>query len=554
MNIMPVLLKMLKSKARAFEEATKDPIAHQKSVLFEYLNRNKRTEYGRKYNFSGIRSIEEFRSRVPIIDYEDLRPLIARMAKGEKDILTADRAIFFGITSGTTGEPKLIPVTKYSRKKKTELMKLWTYYVYRDHPHVFKGKVLAIISPEIKNCTESGIPYGPEDGHAYNNLPAVVRHLYVLPYQIFYIKDYDARYYCMLRISMEQNVTTIATLNPSTMVLLCRQIEKVQNDIIKDIEEGTLKKGLDIPCDIRKLVEKNLRPNPKRATELKKILKEGKPLYPKYFWPDLELMECWKGGTVKLYLKELPQYLGDVPFRDFGCLSTESRSAIPMTDEGAGSVLAVKTNFYEFVPREEMGKIGMRTLLCDELEKGKEYYLIVTTAGGLYRYSMDDVITVDGFFNKTPVIEFIQKGKNAISITGEKIYESHINEAVNKAADKHHILIGFFSAFVELGAPARYIFLAEFNGTPSSAEKKALLRTIEEELCNQNSEYKDIREQVLLGHPVLRVVKSGEFEKYRARKIAEGRHEGQFKVPELVGDRNFHKNFCIEEEITHNLE
>jgi len=549
LNLINIALSFLAPKARAFERSTKDPGYAQERVLLEYLARNKDTEYGRKYGFANIGSVRQYRATVPIITYESIRPLIDRMAKGESNILTSDKVVFFGITSGTTGQPKLIPVTDYSRNKKSELMKLWAYYINRDHPRLLEGKILSIISPEVKNFTEGHIPYGPEDGHAYNNLPAPVRSLYVLPYQLFYINDYDARYYAILRIAMEQNVTTIATLNPSTIVLLCERIPKVQGDIIEDIKNGTLKKTLDIPADIRASIEKRLRPNPRRADELKAILKKEGDLLPKYFWPNLELVECWKGGTVKLYLRELPRYLGDVPFRDFGYLSTEARSSVPMSDSDEGSVMSVDSNFYEFIPREEMCKANKKTLLCDELEKGAQYVVVVTTPSGLYRYDTDDVITVTGFYNKTPMVAFVQKGKNALSLTGEKIYECHINESINRAANKHKLSIGFFSSSVQMDDPPRYIFLMEFNRDYPHKEKKALLKSIEEELCKENSEYKDIREQQLLGYPALKVVKRGEFEKYRARKIKEGRHDGQFKMPELVADVNFQKNFIIEEEI-----
>ncbi|MFA6142672.1 MAG: GH3 auxin-responsive promoter family protein [Candidatus Omnitrophota bacterium] len=549
MNLINFALNMLAPKAWVFEESTRDPRSAQKCVLFKYLARNKNTEYGRKYDFLNICSVKDYQAKVPMTDYEAIRPLIDRIAKGESNVITSDKVVFFGITSGTTGCPKLIPVTEYSRSKNSSLMKLWAYYINKEHPRVFSGKILSIISPEVKNFTEGGIPYGPEDGHAYNNLPLPIRSLYVLPYQVFYISDYDARYYAILRIAMEQDVTTVATLNPSTISLLCERIPRVQNAVIDDIEKGTLNKDINIPADIRKVVEKRLKPNPKRARELRAILEKNGKLLPKYFWPHMELVECWKGGTVKLYLKELPQYLGETAFRDFGYLSTEARSSVPLDDIGASSVLAVNTNFYEFIPREDIHKPNKRILLCDELEKGKEYVVIVTTPSGLCRYNIDDVIIVNGFFNKTPMIEFVQKAKNAISLTGEKIYESHINDSVNTAADKHGISADFFSSSVQMDNPPRYIFLVEFSHEPSRAGKMAFLKCIEEELCKENSEYKDIREQQLLGHPILKVVKKGEFEKYRARKISEGRHDGQFKMPQLVSDASFQKNFTIEEEI-----
>ena len=519
MNLTNIVLSALAFRAKMFEESAKDPLRMQERTLLKYLARNRNCEYGLKYGFSSIRSISDFRARVPFSDYEGMRPYIDRMKNGGQNILTSDKAVFFGITSGTTGKPKLIPVTKYSRDRKSDLMNLWAYYICRDHPRAFNGKILAIISPEIKNHTECGLPYGPEDGHAYNNLTDMVKSLYVLPYEIFYIEDYDARYYCMLRIAMEQNVSTIATLNPSTIVLLFQRINDFKERIIEDIGSGTLDPGLKIPPDIRKLIEKKLKPDPKRAKELKEILKNKKELLPKYFWPGLELVECWKGGTVKSYLKELPRYIGDVAIRDFGCLSTEARSSVPMSDEGAGGVLAINTNFYEFIPKEDADKKNKRILLCDQLEKGKEYLLIVTTPGGLYRYNMDDIITVDGFFNKTPVIEFVQKGGNAISLTGEKVYESHIDEAVNLAADKQGLMIRFFSSSVQMDNPPRYIFLIEFYDEAPIDKKRKLLISIEEQLRIQNSEYDDTRKQQLLDMPVLKVVRRGDFERYRSYTI-----------------------------------
>lgn len=550
MNRANLALKFLAPMAARFEESTKDPVAAQKKTLLDYIARNKNTEYGKKYGFSEIKSIEDYRKLVPICDYPGISSYVDKMVSGQKNILTADSPVFFGRTSGTTGKPKLIPVTEYSRAKKAELMALWTYYISRDHPQVTDGKIFAIIDPEVKTTTPLGLPCGPENGHAYMNLPYIIKSMCAVPYEAFDVWDYDARYYAILRIAMGHNITTLATLNPSAIIILCEKIRQWQDLIIEDIEKGTLNGKFDIPAGIRKVLERKLKPDPRRARELRRILDEKKELLPKYFWPKLALIECWKGGTVKLYLKDLPRYFGDVPVRDFGCLSTETRSSIPITDEGAGGILAVQTNFYEFIPKDRMHKDRARTLLCDELEAGKDYLLIVTTPGGLYRYDTDDVIHVDGFFNKTPVIEFVQKGLNAISITGEKVYESHVSEAVNNAVNKLKLTIKFFSASVEMENPPRYVFLVEFGVMPSLEEKKALLKSVEEELRRCNLEYDDTRDRKELDPPVLKVVRAGGFEKYRAKKVSEGAHETQFKVPELTKDLDFQKNFDIVEKIS----
>ena len=549
MNLVKLATRFLGLKALAFEKATDDPIPAQEKILFEYLKRNKDTEYGKKYNFEAIKTVEDYQRSVPMSDCETMRPYFDRMTKGEECILTADEPIFFGATSGTTCKPKYVPVTKYSRDKKSDLMDLWSYYILKDHPDVLKGKILALISPDTEGVTESGRFYGAESGHAYKNLPEFVKRMYAIPYEVFTIKDYAARYYCVLRIGMEENISTLATLNPTAIVLLCQRIAQWQDIVINDIEKGTISLDFKIETEVRGLLESNLKPNPKRARELRKILKEKKHLLPKDFWPDLVLIECWKGGTVKLYLKELPQYFGDVPVRDFGCLSTEARSSIPTSDIGAGGVLAITTNFYEFVPDEEIGRPDKRFLLCDQLEKGRKYFIIVTTPGGLYRYNIDDIIIVDGFFNKTPVIEFVQKGSNSVSLTGEKMYESQINAAVLKAVEKNNVLIVFFSATIEPSIPGHYVFLVEFAGDPAAGDKRALLLAIEAGLRVENREYNDLRNEGVLGEPVLKVVKKGDFERYREMKIAGGAHDGQFKAPELTADLTFQKNFEITEEV-----
>lgn len=549
MILTRIIAAMLAPKACAFEMATKDPIAAQKKVLLEYMRRNEDTEYGKKYDFANIRSIEDYQRRVPLSDCESMRPYIDRMKKGEQGILTADSPIFFGLTSGTTNKPKYIPTTKYSSRKKAELMDAWTYYIVRDHPDILKGKVLALISPDNEGVTEAGIPYGFESGLAYKNLNFFAKSRYAIPAEVFKIHDYAARYYAILRIGMEENISTVATLNPSSIILLSQKIAEWQGRIIDDIEKGTLSRDFNMAEEVRKSLEGRFRPNPRRAAELRAILKTKKVLLPKDFWPNLVLIECWKAGTVRIYLKELAQYFGDVPVRDFGCLATEARSSIAVSDEGSGSVLAANANFYEFVPKDEMDSASRRFLLCNELKEGMEYYIIVTTPGGLYRYNIDDIIRVDGFFNKTPIIEFAQKGLNAVSLTGEKVYESQINAALMRAVEKSGALVRFFSATIEFATPGYYVFLTEFDADVAPDRKRAFLVSMEEGLRLENREYDDLRNEGVLDRPVLRIVKRGSFEKYRQMKIAQGAPDGQFKAPQLTADPSFQKNFNIEEEI-----
>jgi len=551
MNIASYAVKTYFLKAKSFERATKDPLGSQERILAEFMRRNKDTTYGRKYGFTDIHSIADYQRRVPLSNYETLRPYIDCLMRGESNTLTIDKTLLFGVTSGTMGKPKYIPVTEYSRKKKKDVMDLWAYYALKDHPRLFDGKILAIVSPEREGFTITNVPFGSESGHAYRNLPRLVRDLYVIPYEVFEITDYDAKYYCILRIAMESNISTVATLNPSTILLLCQKIEKIKDEVIEDIRRGTLSGKVNISGEIRKKIESRLRPNPKRADELLEIArKRGGELLPIDMWPNLELIECWKGGSVGVYISHFVKYFGDkVAIRDFGYLSSEARASIPVCDTGCCGVLAITSNFYEFVPRYEMERQDRRFLLAHQLNTGEEYYVILTTPGGLYRYNIDDIIRVTGFYNNTPIIEFVQKGSIVSSVTGEKVYEMQINEAVNRAAELIGADLQFYSAFVEWGSVPRYAFLVEFMNDLSRENKVALLKHIEIELVKLNVEYDVKRRSQRLGSPVLKVVPQGAFEAYRSKRVCQGCHDGQIKIPKLATDARFHENFKILEEI-----
>src|SRR3990167_9122234 len=106
MNILSILLKYLEPRRQAFEASTGDPFKAQEQTLLKYLWRNKDTEYGRKYNFGAIRSIDDYKRAVPITSYETIRAYVDRIAEGGQNILTKDKVEFFGVTSGTTNKPK----------------------------------------------------------------------------------------------------------------------------------------------------------------------------------------------------------------------------------------------------------------------------------------------------------------------------------------------------------------------------------------------------------------------------------------------------------------
>ncbi|MDP3790896.1 MAG: GH3 auxin-responsive promoter family protein [Candidatus Omnitrophota bacterium] len=550
MNALSLLVKMRAFAADKFDKKTKNPLSAQKEFLLNMLYSNRDTVFGKEHKFSEIKTIDDFQKNVPVRNYEGLRPYIKKMMEGSDGILVKDKVIFYGITSGTTSIPKFIPVTKKSRRQKSAVMNLWLYHLLKKHPEALDGKSFIVSSPAVEGYAESGVPYGSESGDAYRHMPSFISKHYALPYEVFCIKDYEARYYTMLRIGIEADVTNVGTMNPLTILVLCQKIEKYVKEIIEDIRNGTLNSALNIDTDIRKALEKKLRPNISRAAQLEKLFIEKGALVPKDFWPNMALIECWTGGTVGLYLKEVIKYFSeDISVRDFGFLATEARCSVPVSDNGPSGILTITSNFYEFMPEEDIEKESPRYLTVEKLEKGKRYYIIFTTTGGLYRYNIDDIVKVIGSYNATPVIEFIQKGKNVSSATGEKLYESQIISAIHKAKEITGVNVEFFCCCLECQIPPKYSFLIEFTSDPGHSQKKNFLNVVEDNLGKINIEYKSKRLSQRLGDPNLKVLEKGSFEKFRRARLSALQHDSQFKATHLRCDFKIPPEFKIIEEI-----
>jgi hypothetical protein len=225
---------------------------------------------------------------------------------------------------------------------------------------------------------------------------------------------------------------------------------------------------------------------------------------------------------------------------------------VPISDDDSSGVLAIPTNVYEFFPTDEDRKPGPADLLRPhQLKKGEQYYVYVTTAAGLYRYDMNDIIEVTGYYQKTPMLRFVQKGKGFVSFTGEKLSEAQVLTAVQKAFASYAGNYEFIAAVGEMAETApRYTFLTEFEVPPSDEEAGSLARRIEEELSLLNIEYEGKRASKRLEPLVLRTVAHGEFDRYRRREVEGGRTDGQFKILKLTKDQDFAKEFRADKEFS----
>jgi hypothetical protein len=514
-----------------WHKLTSKPQETQDRLLLDIIERSRSTRFGREHRFKSIDSLSDYHNQVAITDYERLRPYVELINKGERHVLTAEPTDMFTMTSGSTGEPKLIPVTAKTRENYRQLTRLWYHRALTDHPSLFNGKLLGVVSPAVEGETAGGIPFGAASGLIYQSSPRWIQNAYAVPYEVSKIKDFEAKYYLIMRLALEQDISFLGTPNPSTILKLVQSASQNKYDIIKDIHDGTLTSRFDLPLQLRASLASRLRKNLPRARRLESLIKHDGALRPKEYWPRLQLIGCWKGGSAAVRLKEFADWFGKTtPVRDLGYMASEAQMTLPVFDSGSAGILAIDKNFYEFIPESEINASAPTILTCSELEEGNLYYVILTTPGGLYRYDINDVVRVAGFYNQTPLIEFVRKGRDVTSITGEKLHVNQIIGAMTRAQRATGAPVQHFRACADV-EKSLYIFSVELDGaTPSRERLVQLLHELDAVLRELNVEYAQKRDSRRLGAPILSVMKPGWFERKAEIILHRGGRDTQFKA------------------------
>jgi len=523
--------------AGRLERAVADTRQAQEALLARMMEKNRDTEYGRAFDFAKVRNLADYARLVPVVDYEDIRERIDRVTRGETNILTAENPVLFAQTSGTTGKPKYIPVTPTDRKAGG--LTIWLHYVHRDHPGIFKGKVLSIVSPAVEGYTEGHLPYGSTSGMVVKELPRVVQSAYAIPYPAFEIASYEAKYYTLLRIGLATNVTFLATANPSSILTLAEQAELHADALIRDIRDGTLSAAFEVAPAIRQALAPRLKADAPRARALEAMRSKRGRLVPADYWPEMALLGCWKGGTVTSYIKKLPPWYdpdgrGMTPIRDVGYLASEARMSVPISDHGSGGVLTVHANVFELVPADDIESRPdhvetWRFVSPADAEIGQEYFIFISTTGGLYRYDINDVVEVVGRYKTAPVVEFRRKGRGMTNLTGEKLSVNQLIQAIQTAADSLGTRVSHFRAEPDLEA-SRYVFKLELDASVDAERRRALLAAIDAELGHLNIEYAAKRKSNRLRQPILQLMRSGWYERGKQKLVADGKRLFQAKT------------------------
>lgn len=534
----------------AFARDCDHPERVQTGLLHHILRRQAATAFGRDHGFAGVRTVANYRRQVPVAPYEYVAPYVERVADGETAALIAgDRVRMFALTSGTTAARKLIPVTGRYLRDYRRGWNMWGARAYRDHRgrRLFLRAIVQMVGDPDEYRTPAGIPCGNLTGFTAAAQKGFIRRLYAVPPECGKIADPTARYHVALRFALPRDCSMFLAANPSTLVMLGRTLDARKESLIRDIHDGTLDASLDLPAEIRRVLQRRLRPKPERARELSAVADTLGRLYPQDVWhPDRTLIGTWTGGSMGPYLRQVPTYFGHPAVRDLGLLASEGRMTVPFANDTPAGVLDIWSHYFEFVPEAEGESATPTVLGAHELEDGRSYFLVPTTAGGLYRYQLSDLVRVRGFLGRTPLVEFLGKGRRFANLTGEKLSEPHVSQAMEAAAAATGLSVAAYVLAPVWDDAAPYYGL--FVERPEAGPLPTLAAELDRRLGEQNVEYASKRQGGRLGPVRGRAVPAGFFARFdRERLAATGGSPEQYKRPCLVGELGFAATAGIQE-------
>jgi len=387
--------------AASFKAALDDPEPAQRALLERYLRRNENTTFGRDHDFSRIRSYEDFRSEVPVRDYTGFEPAIAEIAAGAKGRLTEDPVLGFEETSGSSGNAKLIPFTPGLQREFERSLILWLHALKNRRPACLEGKAYWSLSPPARRRghTSAGLPVGFESDVAYfpEETGAVLAETMAVTPDLARIENAELFWNETVR-----------------QLLACRALSLV---------------SVWSPLFFLRLDE-----------ELRNHLKG--PFTWNELWPGLSVLSCWTEAQSATWIPAVRERLGDVAIEGKGLLSTEGVVSIPWEGE---PVAAVTTHVLECL--DDAGEA--RPLW--RLTKGQHYEVVLTTAGGLYRYRTGDVVEITGFMGRTPRLRFCGREGRSCDLAGEKLTESLAVEACRTAGGEVRFLAAGRGGYLAVG-------------------------------------------------------------------------------------------------------
>ncbi len=491
--------------------------AEQQQALHRLLPLVGDSEFGRRHGLPSVRTPMDLQHAVPLLSYEDYRPYIDRLCDGDRGALFSprQRILMFATTSGTTAQPKRIPVTPAFVRDYRRGWNTFGLKMLGDHPRAILRAILQSSARHDAGTTRAGIPYGAITGLLAHTQKGIVRRYYVASPEVTHLDDPQARYYTLMRLGISRDVAFAITASPATLIQMARIASEHGETLIRDVHDGTLSQSVVAEPGLRRALSAGLRPDPARAQRLAGLRDEHGALRPRDYW-QLEFLACWTGGSMGYYLQRLAEWWGPIPVRDIGLLASEGRVSIPLQDNTPAGVLDVTSGVFEFIPIEQADAPAPRTLGPREVEVGHEYVVVLSNTSGLVRYRLDDVVRVQGWVRQAPLVEFLRRSGRVASVAGEKLTEDQVVAAVQ-------------AAHTSLGMPELDFVIApcwddppHYRLTCSGQPDKQFAAAVDHALCQQNEEYDSRRKSGRLGMLRIRAA-SGEAIRAMDQRLAAAR-------------------------------
>lgn len=548
------------AKALEFiEEMTRNIDAVQERVLAEILSRNADTEYLRRFRLNGATDRDSFKSKVPVVTYEDLQPEIQRIANGDRSpILSSHPISEFLTSSGTSaGERKLMPTIHEELDRRQKLYSLLMPVMNLYVPDLDKGKGLYFLFVKAESKTPSGLLARPVltsyyKSEHFKTRPYDPYNVYTSPNEaILCVDSFQSMYTQMLcGLIMRQEVLRVGAVFASGLLRAIRFLQLNWQQLANDISTGTLNPKITDPS-LREIISKIVKPNPQLSEFItNECSEENWEGIITRIWPNTKYLDVIVTGAMAQYIPTLDYYSGGLPLSCTMYASSECYFGLnlkPMsTPSEVTYTIMPNMAYFEFFPHEPNAPALSRDSpprLVDlaDVEVGKEYELIITTYAGLNRYRVGDILQVTGFYNSAPQFRFIRRKNVLLSIDSDKTDEAELQKAIENATV---LLKEFNTSVVEYTSygdsnsiPGHYIIYWELlvkdsANSPTGEVLNQCCLAMEESL---NSVYRQGRvADNSIGPLEIRVVKNGTFEELMDYAISRGASINQYKVPRCV--------------------
>ncbi len=511
-----------------FKRGLDRPEESQRQILQELLDDNAASSFGRAHGFGEIRSYEQFCRHVPIMGYEELEPWVRRIMRGEPAVLTGEPVTRLLPTSGSTGGRKLIPFTTGLQRQFNRAIAAWTVDLNHTYPTLRLGPSYWSISPALPDPADqkSAVPIGFDSDSAYLGgvLQQLVEATFAVSSTLRWVNDLECfRYLTLLSWLRQPELSFVSVWHPSFLTLLLDALPAWWDELLTDLARGGCRRAATLAPVVRRAVESS--PQPRRARSLRQVGTETLAS----IWPKWRVVSCWGHGQAALPMADLQTRWPHLSIQPKGLLATEAFVTIPFQSRHP---LAVTSHFFEFA--DDAGAVHP----AHALQIGRRYEVIVTTAGGLWRYRLGDIVEVEDFVGATPSLRFLGRGGGVSDLCGEKLTESFVTRIVQTVCQSLGFQPRFAMLAPEIAPPARPCYVLFVHGDAPVALAAHL-----DFALRQNPHYALCRDLGQLGPTCCHRVPEDAYQIFYRVHLSDGRRLGDIKPQTLSSRTDWRHHF-----------